>query len=306
MSARAWRDWSCTVRVVVGPGERVPDAVTEGAVAIVRDLMGDVDRAVSRFRADSEIAVVNEAAPRLLPVGPLTLTLVETALEAARRTDGAVDPTVGSHVAAWGYDADIVAVRSAAPGRRTTDLPRADWRRVVADSGLGLVGVARGLRLDLGATAKAWTADEGARRVAARHRRPVLVEIGGDVAVAGPGDAPWQVRVAEVADGPGQVVGLTHGGMATSSILARRWRTASGEAHHVIDPATGAPTDGRIRSATVWAPTCVLANTFSTAALVWGPTAAARLGHAGVAARLVDHAGRVVAVGTWPMGECVA
>ncbi len=299
MTTRTWRDWSCTVRVVVGQDETVVDSVADDAAAIVRTLMGEVDLAVSRFRHDSELEQVNDLAPRLLPVGPLALRLVEVALEAARRTDGAVDPTVGGHLLALGYDADIASVRDrvavATPGGR-----RGDWTRVIADRDLGRVGVARGLRLDLGATAKAWTADEAARRVSRRHRRPVLVEIGGDVAVAGAADQPWRVRVAESEHGAGETVGLNHGGLATSSTTVRRWRSTAGVAHHVVDPATGRPADGSVRTATVWAPSAVEANTWSTAALVWGETAAARLSLAGADARLVDRSGSVRLVGAWP------
>lgn len=303
MTARTWQDWSCTVRVVVGRAD-----VADDAAALVATLMADVERAVSRFRADSELERVNDAAPSLLAVSPLTLELVETALAAAAQTEGAVDPTVGHRVTAWGYDADVQAVR-ADPGERVAtvvDGLHPDWRQVVVDHDLGRVGVPRGLRLDLGATAKAWTADEGARRVAARFRQPVLVEIGGDVAAAGHVDEPWSVRVAETAGGPGEVVGLTHGGLATSSTLARAWRAAGRTAHHVIDPRTGAPTSGPVRSATVWAPSCREANTFSTAALVWGAQAAARLEPAGVAARLVGDDGAVRQVGPWPTQERAA
>ncbi|ABL83922.1 MULTISPECIES: FAD:protein FMN transferase [unclassified Nocardioides] len=303
MTGHTWRDWSCTVRVVVGGDDPVPDRVSDDAARIVRELMGEVEAAVSRFRSDSELERVNAAAPRLLPVGPLTQTLVEAALDAARRTDGAVDPTIGGQLVALGYDADLDVVRERpGPTGPTARAPRAgaDWTRVVVDHDLGRVGVARGLRLDLGATAKAWTADEAARRVSARLRRPALVEIGGDVAVAGSAGSPWRVRVAEAPDRPGEVVGLTHGGLATSSSTVRRWRTGAGPAHHVVDPATGRPTDGPFRTATVWAPSAVEANTFSTAALVWGEAAAARLALAGVDARLVDRAGAVRLVGSWP------
>ncbi|MBI2243497.1 MAG: FAD:protein FMN transferase [Nocardioides sp.] len=309
MTGRTWRDWSCTVRVVVGGDDPVPDRVSDDAARIVRELMGDVEAAVSRFRGDSELERVNAAAPRLLPVGPLTQTLVEAALGVARRTDGAVDPTVGGQLLALGYDADLDVVRERpGPTGPTARAPRAaaDWTRVVVDHDLGRVGVARGLRLDLGATAKAWTADEAARRVSARHRRPTLVEIGGDVAVAGSAAAPWRVRVAESADAAGEVVGLAHGGLATSSTTVRRWRSGTGSgsrtgaSHHVVDPATGRPTTGPLRTATVWAPSAVEANTFSTAALVWGEAAAARLALAGVDARLVDRAGAIRLVGSWP------
>ena len=305
MTGCSWRDWSCTVRVLVGGDGPVPDRVADDAARVVRELMQEVEAAVSRFRGDSELERVNDAAPRLLTVGPLTRALVETALAAARRTDGAVDPTVGGHLVALGYDADLDVVRSrVAP---TRPAPRAaDWTRVVVDDELGRVGIARGLRLDLGATAKAWTADEAARRVSARHRRPTLVEIGGDVAVAGSAAAPWRVRVAESADAAGEVVGLAHGGLATSSTTVRRWRSGTGSgsrtgaSHHVVDPATGRPTTGPLRTATVWAPSAVEANTFSTAALVWGEAAAARLALAGVDARLVDRAGAIRLVGSWP------
>lgn len=300
MTTRTWRDWSCTVRVVVGHDEDVPTALADEAVATVRTLMGEVERAVSRFRADSELERVNDAAPRLLPVSPLTLTLVEVALDAARRTDGAVDPTIGSHLLALGYDDDISAVRSSVAAADRSAPRRADWSRVVVDRPLGRVGVPSGMRLDLGATAKAWTADEAARRLAAQLHRPVLVEIGGDLAVAGSAGQPWRVRVAESEDGVGEAVGVTHGGLATSSTTVRRWRSTTGAAHHVVDPATGRPTDGPVRTATVWAESALEANTWSTAALVWGASAAARMELAGVDARLVAHDGAVHRVGAWP------
>ncbi len=298
MTTRTWRDWSCTVRVVDGQVPAVyprrPDAAR-----IVEELMRDVDAAVSRFRADSELERVNDAAPRLLPVSPLARTLVDVALDAARRTDGAVDPTVGAHLLALGYDADFALVRDriAAPGR---PVARGAWSQVVVDHDLGRVGVPRGLRLDLGATAKAWTADEAARRVSERHRVPVLVEIGGDLAVAGEAGEPWRVRVAEAEDGSGELVGITHGGLATSSTTGRRWRSRSGPVHHVVDPATGRPVAGSVRTATIWAPSAADANAYSTAALVWGDAAVARLSLAGVDARLVDRAGAIRRVGSWP------
>ena len=102
----------------------------------------------------------------------------------------------------------------------------------------------------------------------------VLVEIGGDLAVAGAAVRPWRVDVAEVPGGAAYRVDLTHGGLATSSVLARTWTSDRGHEHHVIDPRTSRPADGPVRTATVWAPTAVAANTWSTAAIVWGDSAA--------------------------------
>ena len=106
--------------------------------------------------------------------------------------------------------------------------------------------------------------------------------------------------MSERAGEPGQHIGLTHGGLATSSTVARRWRTTSGEAHHIIDPRTGRPAEGRIRTATVWAPSTMKANTASTAAIILGDEAAEFLLDLGQAARLVDFNGRITTIGEWP------
>lgn len=316
MSTVTWRDWSCRVDLTLDADR----AQLRRASDTLRSLMDDVAHAVSRFDPASELERVNAAAGRRVPVGALTLLLVRGALDAARVTDGAVDPTVGAALLAAGYDADLDDVRALGPRREGPVPPWADWRRVRVDTDLGLVGVPPGVRLDLGATAKAWTADEGARRVAALTGRRVLVGIGGDLAVGGAdatGSAPttsapttsaptWDVRVGEHEGGPAQLVGLTHGGIATSSTAARRWRTTTGEAHHLVDPATRRPVQGPYRTASVWAPSCVAANVLSTAALVWGADAPDRLAERGAAARLVDHDGRVHLVGAWPAAEVAA
>ena len=301
MSVLQWRDWSCTVRVVLADGRSVTEA-PEPALALrverlLRDLMDDVALSASRFRTDSDLTRVNAAAGRRLPVRRLTLDLVEVALDAARRTGGACDPTVGRPVLAAGYSADIDVLRARGAIVDHAPCAPADWTAVRVDRELGLLGVPTGLALDLGATTKAWTADEGAARIARAIDAPALVALGGDVAVSGDGPA-WPVQVSEHEGDPGPVVTLASGGIATSSTQGRRWATPDGERHHLIDPRTGSPTAGAFRTATVLASSCVEANTLSTAALVWGGDAPVRLEpHA---ARLIDVTGTVVTTTGWP------
>lgn len=298
-----WRDWSCSVRLTLAAGDR---SDLGAAAGIVRDLMDDVARSASRFRNDSDLSRINAGAGRLVPVVPLTRQLVTVALDAARKTSGAVDPTVGAHLLDAGYVEDIALAQARPqPGADAPSAP-ASWSTVRVDDDLGLVGVPSELRLDLGATAKAWTADEAAHRVWTRVGRPVLVEIGGDLAVAGTPPRPWRIDVAEVAGGPSYRVDLTHGGIATSSVLARSWTSGRGAEHHLIDPRTSRPVAGPVRTATVWAPRAVAANTWSTAAIVWGALAPERLCAAGVDARIVTHDGEVTPFGAWPRDEVVA
>lgn len=297
-----WTDWSCTVAVTVEHDRRI-----DAAERIVRSLMADVDRAVSRFRADSELARVSRAAGVLVPVSRLTFDLVGVGLRAAQDTDGLVDPTLGSALAEAGYDEDITLVR----GRRSGHLPEhprsADWRSVRTDATLRRVGVPGGVELDLGATAKPWAADEAARRIHRRLGTPALVEIGGDLAAVGRPHAAWRIDVAELRGEAPERVDLAHGGLATSSVRARRWTTRDGQsAHHVLDPETGRPTTGPWRTVSVWAPTALRANVASTAALVLGEQAVPWLTRRGLDARLVRDDGSVARVGHWPAVEAVA
>jgi FAD:protein FMN transferase len=287
--------WSCTVRLVVAD-ERVLDPATADLV----NLLGRVDAAASRFRPDSELSRANDCAGRPIPVSHLLTDLVGAALDAAAETGGAVDPTVGLALNAVGYDRDIAAVRATPAPVRPLAVPVKRWADVRLNPALGVLTVPAGAALDLGATAKAFTADLAARTLFNRYGSPVLVELGGDLAVAGSLPGGWAVRVAEAAGGTGQTVTISRGGVATSTTTVRRWQRGDVAAHHIIDPATGAPTDGPWRTVSVWAETAFAANTASTAAIVLGPRAIGWLLANGVAARLVDSAGAVTTVGDWP------
>src|SRR5438552_2985298 len=83
--------------------------------------------AASRFEAGADLSRINAAAGRLVPVGPLTVRLVEVALDAARRTVGAVDPTVGAHLHDAGYVDDIDHVRSCRQVTRGGTSAAASW-----------------------------------------------------------------------------------------------------------------------------------------------------------------------------------
>ena len=97
-----WALWSTTARVVVTEPARLEDAE-----AVVREVCDDVERACSRFRSDAEIHAVERGAGRFVAVGSVLAALIDTALGAARRTGGDVDPTVGRPLADLGYDRDL-------------------------------------------------------------------------------------------------------------------------------------------------------------------------------------------------------
>jgi FAD:protein FMN transferase len=300
-ASRTWTAWSCTVRLTVDD-----PAVLGAACGELKALMDRVDKAASRFRPDSELSIVNNRAGALVPVSRLLVDLVDVSLVAASMSGGAVDPTVGSAVIAAGYDDDIEAVRRRFPQPAGDAKPVPGWQSVQLNRKLALLGVPKDCALDLGATAKAWTADRAALVLSKRYGCAVLVEIGGDLRAAGKPAEPWVITVAERAGDPGVLVSLAHGGLTTSTRTVRRWQTPTGYGHHVIDPRTGRPADGPWRTASVWAPTAVRANTFSTALVATGEAAVGRLTLAGHPARLVADDGEVTELSGWPAASRAA
>lgn len=268
-----------------------------------------IDRACSRFRSDSELVRVNEAGGRLTRVSPLLCEALALALRAAELTNGDVDPTVGRALELAGYDRDwqLMSETNQTRGRapRITLRARSGWQTVALDAGSAVVRLPRGVRLDLGATAKAWAADRAARAAAASAGCGVLVGVGGDIAIGGaPPPAGWLVHVTDDhrsdASAPGQTIALFCGGLATSSTDVRRWRRGGRTLHHIIDPRSGAPARTPWRTVSVAAANCAEANIATTAALVRGAGASGWLEELGLPARLVDHAGRTRHIGAWP------
>jgi thiamine biosynthesis lipoprotein len=281
-----WKALGTSVQLVV------TDHLAE-AIEAVEQVLADVDLAASRFRPDSEISA--------LPVGewttvsPLLARLLTAAHEAAAYTDGLVDPTVGTSLRDLGYDRTFTAIVQGAP--ITVVRRPVGWRHLEIDG----LRVRAPEGLDLGATAKAVAADLCAAAAGAAAES-ALVGIGGDLATSG--DRSWPVLVrdtsdVEETDDSGQVVELT-GALATSGTRARRWNRGGRLVHHLLDPRTGLPTEGPWRTVSVVAPTCELANTASTAAVVLGRTAPAWLRERGFSARLVGDDGAVVTTGDWP------
>lgn len=288
---------------VVGAAE--PERVA-AAQAAVEEVLRAVDEACSRFRTDSEIEALNRRTGEIVSVSPLLLDAVSAAVRAAELTEGDVDPTVGEALIALGYDRDFSELGDAPQPKRPLRITAVPgWRTVRVDRAAGTVFLPRGVRLDLGATAKALAADRAASAAHETVGCGVLVSLGGDMAITGPAPRDgWRVRVTDDhrsdTSAPGQWITLRGGGLATSSTTVRRWRNVEGSAHHLIDPRTGGSVSSPWRTVSVTAASCLDANIASTAAVIRGEPALAWLRSLGLPSRLVGVDGRARHVAGWP------
>ena len=199
-----------------------------------RRLFETVEQACSRFRADSELTVVNHRLADRVRLSPLLQQVIGAADRARQLTGGLVDAGIGSTVIDWGYDRTFPRVedRSAAP----MDSRAPDWELVGPE-----LRRPTGVSLDLGGIAKGWTCDQ-----AVKSGLATLASAGGDLRSADP------ATLVDVLDPWGEPVATVHvgvGALATSSVTRRRWKVGGHDAHHLIDPRTLRPADSPVLSA---------------------------------------------------------
>lgn len=220
-------------------------------LARIQALFERRDAVFSRFRAESELSLVNSG-PRKVTVSCLFAEMVDTALWASRETGGLVDPTLGGAVEAAGYERDFAALTDDGPPGEPAPA-RPESIRLVGNVLLRAAGV----RLDLNGVVKAAAVDDAVALLAGSG----FVSAGGDLAARGEVD---------VAVPGGATVRLVSGALATSGRTRRRWLRGGEEQHHLIDPASGRPFWGPWEQVTVCGATCLAADVAAKAAYLLG------------------------------------
>ncbi|HSL73111.1 MAG TPA: FAD:protein FMN transferase [Ilumatobacteraceae bacterium] len=253
------------------------------------DVVSELEERWSRFRPASEVSELNRAGGRLCVVSELTFELVARAEQARVATNGAFNPLMLEQLERLGYDrtwAQVAAVTDdpASITRPATNQPIELFADVRA------VRLPAGCRFDPGGIGKGLAGDLVAAALLADGASAVQVELGGDVRVAGRpwGGQSWQVHVDDHDHGAehAATISLPAGGVATSSVVRRRWRRGGTSVHHLIDPATGRSAQTDLDAVTCVAPTLWWAEVVAKVALAAGSTGAAevfdRFGTSGV------------------------
>lgn len=299
-AGRSFRAIGTTVSVLT-----VDHSAADAAEVRLAQQVRELDQACSRFRSDSESSKAQEHGGGPVFVSALLAQLVQAAIDVARLTAGAVDPTVGRALAALGYDRDFDAIGYEGPELSGKPVPAPGWERIELDGERCLLRIPEGVQLDLGSSAKAFAADRAALDLYAELGTGVLVNLGGDIAVAGPPpEGGWRVGLALDASTRPEctepVVAIQSGGLASSGTAVRTWRRGQRRLHHIVDPRTGDVAESDWSLVTVAAGSCLVANAVSTAVIVAGGRAMEVLGRHRLPARLVGHDGTVLAVHGWP------
>lgn len=284
--------------IVVGPDD---PALAARLLTVAEWRLRDLESRWSRFLADSEITRLARYAGEPVAVSAPTRGLVRALVEAWDATGGVFDPTRLPDLVRAGYAASVLDPEA------VTVLPAGavsgfDPAAIRVDDEAGTVRLPVGATLDPGGLGKGLAADLVVAELLDRGAEGAMVEIGGDLRVAGlpPNGGGWRIDLEDPhrpdASDPLAVVVLLDGGVATSSRLIRKWPGG----HHLLDPATGAPSDSDVVAATVVTATGAWSEAFATVPLVRGSAESVPMLDAeGIAALLCLADGSTVTTRTW-------
>jgi FAD:protein FMN transferase len=249
----------------------------------------------SRFIDSSEICELNRHAGTDLLVSADTVLLVERAIEAWRLTGGGFDPTVLGSVLRAGYDVSFDEMPGNRQAARSTSTLLIGCTDIHIDG--DTVRLPAGTGFDPGGIGKGLAADIVIGEVLAGGAVGACVNLGGDLRVAGrsPHAESWTIAVEDPwTSEPIALVGLNAGAVATSTTLRRRWNVDGRPRHHLIDPATGDPSDSDVVQTTVIAGEAWMAEVMAKAILLRGSERAFDIvDDSQVAALTIDGAGVV-------------
>lgn len=250
---------------------------SDRSINLFNEYITEFDKVASRFRCDSELMTVFDGSCRDdIKVSPLLFDAISAAMFAARISNGYVDPTVEQSLVALGYDRDfhLISQKEAAEAPIRVVLPQG-YSRVRINSGSKTISVAEGVTFDLGATGKAFLADRIKNAIETELGQAILVNLGGDISASTLDSGRyWTVNITDDCSldplASGLAIGISGGGITTSSTKSRKWSAGGEEIHHIIDPFKGLPAESDFYAVTALAGSALDANIATTGTLAMG------------------------------------
>jgi thiamine biosynthesis lipoprotein len=278
--------WSVTV--VAATAEAAARA--RALAPLIQASLVEVEGLLSSWRADSEVSRFTRT-KSTAPVGvsAATAEVVAACVDISARTDGAFDVTVGPLLDLWGFSPGTKGTVTSPPSAESVEAARArlGWRRlhVVRGTGPGIGATLQkddpSLSVDVTAVTDGFAADVVARLLRQHGFERFLVDVAGEVVVAGHGPrGPWRVGIntpspdAADDDSVRQVALVPGGGatlaLSTSGTYREAWSDHGTRVSHILNPATGAPVTHALVSCTIVGADVVVADALSTACVVLG------------------------------------
>jgi len=246
---------------------------------LIVDRLEAVNASMSTYRADSELMELNRSeVNRPVKLSRDLQTVLEAALRVGEASNGAYDVTVGPLVNLWGFGPDGPAQGVPSDTKIAAVLNATGQQYLQLDATGTLVRV-QPVEIDLSSIAKGFGVDAVAQILEEAGIADYLVEVGGEMRLAGssPRGDDWRVAI-ESPDPAQRAVALafaaTNTAVATSGDYRNCFEVDDVRYSHSIDARSGWPVRHDLVSVTVLHKSAMLADAWATALTAIGPDAA--------------------------------
>lgn len=238
-----------------------------------------IDRSMSTYRPDSAISKINQGDTTVV-VDEHFRKVFEASQQIWQESEGLFDPTVGVLVNAWGFGKQKISEADLPTDKKIDSLKKYVGFDKVALTEKNLIKKRyTEILFDFNAIAQGYTSDVVANYLSARGIKNYIVEIAGEMYLKGKNtveDKSWTIGVEnplKPLDDRDLVatIQFTNQGLATSGNYRKVWIDSNGRKYvHSINPITGRATQSDVLSATVVAPSTMLADGYATMFMVMG------------------------------------
>lgn len=238
-----------------------------------------IDLSMSTYRPDSAISKINQGDTTVV-VDQHFRKVFEASQQIWQESEGLFDPTVGVLVNAWGFGKQKISEADLPTDKKIDSLRKYVGFDKVALTEKNLIKKRyTEILFDFNAIAQGYTSDVVANYLSARGIKNYIVEIAGEMYLKGKNtveDKSWTIGVENPLKPLNDrdlvaTIQFTNQGLATSGNYRKVWTDSNGHKYvHSINPLTGRATQSDVLSATVVAPSTMLADGYATMFMVMG------------------------------------
>nr|WP_311458035.1 FAD:protein FMN transferase [uncultured Capnocytophaga sp.] len=247
----------------------------------VDSILKVIDLSMSTYIDNSLISKINKG--EHLPIDPHFEKVLSASMDIYSESEGVFDPSIGQLINAWGF------------GKKENHIPPTQKQidSLLALTGMNKIHVATtpkgtfvekdnpNIQLNFNAIAQGYTSDVIADYFLSKQITNFIVEVGGEIVIHGRNTLKgksWTIGIDNPLQKPDEdreivaTVELTDCGLATSGNYRKLWTDSlTGQKYvHTINPKTGRPQPSNLLSATVIAPSAMLADGYATTLMALG------------------------------------
>ena len=233
--------------------------------------INELDELLSTGKETSEVSRLNENGKAILSV--TSRELMKKSLELNKETDGLFDITIYPLMELWGFPSKNYKVPSDKEIKENLENVGSD--KIVFNEATGEISFKnKGMKIDFGGIGKGYITDELVKILTEEKVESAIINLGGNVFGFNkkPDGSLWNVAIRDPNEPENYMaaVKLENCAVITSGGYERYFEENGKIYHHILNPATGKPSDSNLKSVSIISQDGTLADALSTSLFIMG------------------------------------